>query len=199
MLAPVGTQVPRRCALTFNRDNALQTVAQVVNRQTPIENGVTLVVFRPQLELDGVSAALSAWATNHGYQWTEHRTTQVSVLGVDFQTVGFSLLVRKGVLPADLTVQRLDRAAASCAAQLFADKVVDLFTGESGDGISDASIVMTIRHGSKSAQTAMALRAAVVEQLKCGRDGMQLRSLHSAPLCKLNGTRCDIERVTREV
>lgn len=195
----MACDVPWRCALTFNRDNALKTVAQVVNRQVPIQNGVTLIIFRPQLELDGVSAVLERWAESHSYRWTEVRTSKVSVLGVDFQTVGFSLLQRKGVLPADFAVERLDLAAASCAGQLFADNVVDLFTGESADGIADASIVMTVRHGTRAAQTATALRAAVVDQLGCGRNGMQLRNLHGAPLCRLNGTRCEIDRITREV
>lgn len=194
----MACEVPWRCALSFNRDNALRTVTQVVNRQLPIQNGVTILVFRPQLALDGVSAVLEKWALNHSYQWTEAQDRKVSVLDVDFHTVGFSVLIRKGLLPADHSVERMDVSAGSCAGQLFADKVVDLFNGETDEGVADGAIVMTIRHGNRSIQAAAALRATVAEQLGCGREGMQIRSLHSAPLCKQAATLCQIDRITRE-
>ncbi len=184
--------------MTLNRDIALQTVTQTANRTKPIASGVTVVVFRPLLSLEGVGETLRDWAVAHSYHWSTISAVKVSVFERDFETIGFVMLARKGDLPADLQVEEIGAAAASCAAQLFADKVVDLFKGEDSEGISDAAMVMIVRQGRSAIQAANGIRTSVINQIRCGRDGISIKPVHAKVLCDVPVSYCEIFRVTRE-
>lgn len=184
--------------MAVTRDVALQTVARIVNRQVPIKGGVTITAFRPLLALDGVSTALSRWATAHSYSCANVRTAKESLFEREFSTIGFTMLARKGALPPELQLGRIDDSDASCAAQLFADKVADLFVGDSQEAVADAVVLMVVRDGLAAISPARALRNLVAAQLGCGRDGMRKRVLYGNRLGTNTLTVCDIDLITRE-
>lgn len=179
--------------MVAKRDQALKTARIVLRRVCPIQHGVTLVFFRVDAQADRTVDELERWATEHEHTGVTHAVWQEDFWGNRFVTGGVRIPAGKKRRKLDQLPTELPPSAVECVSNRFAAQLADLFSDTVPDDILPLALVLTLRSGANTHQTALGLQAELLHQLGCCSKPNR-RSLFDGPVCDtVKGAHCTIE------